>query len=1295
MDEWHIGDPVDWGDGFMDAQNWGHGQDDDEEDKGYNSNQNSEYQRYLRKAEECSRRGNHSEALDYYEKARNGLDKMVVMILIAKEYELMGNYDYALTYWKDLCNRFSFSEKVFQGHANLAYRMGKYEEAITSYKKALNIIENSHIKSPVKISSLNADIARAYRAWGRPHTAETYQNRSKKQIDNFVEEKMERADGYFKSGDCYNARNVYRTVLKHDPNNVKAKNRITECDRVLNLSIEEQKKYKEKAQEKLKQEEDLRIKREKREKREQERIAREKRMRELEEQQRKRKEECEKNPDCVKKEIQHFKKKVLKDYYLLLHFDHYQNKSDVKFKAILEYEDLLEKLGVKETYSREDLKDLKKENRRIKYIISHVDDKYRGNGVKLFVKNQKKINELEKRYPEKGFFKSIINEVFDNSEDIVALEVETSARDKIQIARTKSLSNNTVYLQEAIDLINQANAELFNYLKNKNPNQYPYLLNLKNDISSLERKIYRKIDNLINSDKRRLFLIDREKYPNNQFESRPGDVLKLVKEDGEDIITVFYKNEPVGIVSNKLNSDFEKQFSDTSQLQYLPKNSDAKYYFKYGRFEILEIEEATLRKEKSKLKFRQQKLINKYPKEELITITNNGDIELEQGMKFKLIKSDGSIDVYLDGNKIGIVANNPVCNLTSKASDIKKLPDVCYAEYLCKYEYNYHVAWIIDKLKPVKDHISKNEYDKAIECLDELLAEEPANMEFWSIKCSCHNNLKQYDEVDNCYDKLIELNSNKSEYWEMKASNLITMKRFDDAIDCLDEAISIDQYNPTFYSLKGTALKLKEKEELSIKQEKILKEYSKHELITINETQDHNLKNGMILKLIKEADKIIVYLDDNNIGYVANSKDTVCDLTSDARNINYIPEICYAKYIMNYCNDYHIAQIITDTRYIKVKLALEYINKEEYSKALDCYNEVLELYPHDEFCLYRKAEVLLLLKRWPQAIECYDILNSWGGKAYVYIQKEEYEDAFDCFDKLLESHPGHMRTLREKGRLLIDLERFDEAIECLDKALSQHPDEQSVLSLKEYALSCLKEIEEKQKNFKLLLDKISDLNNQERYEEALECLDEALDFEQDEYYILYLKGETLTKLERYGEAIECLDNSFELDHTYVPALNAKGIALTHLERFDVALACFDEALFLNPKDSDALKLKGKLFLIGKDYQKAIKYFEKAIKLDSDDAILWGNLAEAYLNINDISKGLEYCDKALALDSDNFDILFTAAKIHYELKQYDKAMEYATKAKELNETDSNLIDLIGKINKKQSEARIAALHKILR
>ena len=35
MDEWHIGDPVDWGDGWMDAQNWGRG--GENEDDNYNS----------------------------------------------------------------------------------------------------------------------------------------------------------------------------------------------------------------------------------------------------------------------------------------------------------------------------------------------------------------------------------------------------------------------------------------------------------------------------------------------------------------------------------------------------------------------------------------------------------------------------------------------------------------------------------------------------------------------------------------------------------------------------------------------------------------------------------------------------------------------------------------------------------------------------------------------------------------------------------------------------------------------------------------------------------------------------------------------------------------------------------------------------------------------------------------------------------------------------------------------------------------------------------------------------------
>ena len=546
------------------------------------------------KARQYSLQGNHLKAIEYCERARGGFKSKVLMVFIAREYEAMGDYNYALSYWNEICDEFFNNYDVFEGKADLLYHLGRYDDAITCYKKALTLLENSGKKSQLEFSRLNNSISNTFNALGKSHIAGRYKESSKQFTDDFVSEKMEIANRYYNQGAYSNARKFYKMVLKHDTNNVKAKNRVHECERILSLSIEERNKLREKAKEKFKREEEERKKREKRKKRENERIVREKRMREFEEQQRKRKEECERNPDCIKKEITHFKKKVLKDYYLLLHFDHYQNKSDIKFKEILEYEELLEKLGVKESYSREDLKTLKNENKRIKYILSHVDNKYRGNGVKLFVKNQKKINELEKRYPEKGFIKSIINVVFDDSEDIATLEVESSVWDKIQKAdklSKESSDHKNVNLQEATNLVNQANVELSGYLRNKNPNQYPHLLNLKIDIDNLERKINRKIENLINSEKRRLFLIDRDKYSHNHFECRLGDDLKLVKEDGEDIVTVFYKNEPVGIVSNKLNSDFEKQFYDTSQLQYLPKNTDAKYYFKYGRFEILEIED--------------------------------------------------------------------------------------------------------------------------------------------------------------------------------------------------------------------------------------------------------------------------------------------------------------------------------------------------------------------------------------------------------------------------------------------------------------------------------------------------------------------------------------------------------------------------------------------------------------------------------------------------------------------------------------------------------------------------------
>ena len=1112
----------------------------DEDDENEYNPFHGRYEYFIRQGKTCSIKGDHKTAIKFYEEAMNYGGKSVLEY-IADEYVAMGDYSAGLQCWNELCPDGDNDISRLYNKGKFLKRIGKYDDAIKIHKKQLNKVE-SKIDLHKEYLTYNEigwyfnfinEIIDSYSSWGKYDLADNYRKVKKQKIDVIVNNLLQRAEMELEKEDSnfFTVKGFYRDALNLDSNNDNLKRKIVNnyikyADRAmkngqfahasqyyefaseLNPNNNELKRklnesnriYQEDRQSngKLSKEAKRKKEREEREKKyEQQRIAHEKWEKEFEERKRKRKEECEKNPDCIKKEIQHFKKKVLKDYYILLHFEHYQKKSDIKFREILEYEDLLEKLGVKENYSREDFNELKKENKRIKYILSHVNSKYRDNGVKLFIKNQKKIDELEKRYPEENGIKNIFKGIFSSSDssEIRSLEIEIDARDKMQKAKDISSTKGNADLQEARNLLAEAKNDISNFLKNKNPKQYQNLISLKIEINQLEEKI---TELMINANKNKLFLIDRNKYSNNQFDGKPGTDLKLQKEDSGDTITIYHEDTPIGIVFNNLSSDFEKLFSNISELQYLPKVSAAKYYLKYGRFEIIEVDENAIKKERARLRIEQEKILNNYPKEELITIIDTRQYEkFKKGMKFTLKKDSDNkkavdaIGVYLDNNKIGFVANRVAsnCRLTTLACLLKNIPDVCHAEYLMKYDDNYHIAWIINKLKPVNDYISEKEYNKAIIYIDHLLITEHDNIDYWTIKCSCYEKLNQYEDVDNCYDKLIELDSNNIGYWKSKASNLTEMKRFDEATECLKKASAIFPNNSSLKTLIRETLKLKGKHELKLKQEKILNSYSKDDLITIVELDDSDVdfKEKMEFKLIKESDNIYginviaVYLDANKIGYVANGDNATCEFTTDANDIEDLPEITYAKYIMNYCDSYHVAKIIKD-RYINLRLANRHKRKGEYSKALDCYNEVLELNPDDEYSLERKAELLCSLKRWDEALKCYDMMGDWSGKASVFIEMGNYEDAFNCYDAIddlygkaivlvhmgryeealeccgkLVGSLGYVRNLREIGRLLIDLEKYDEAIECLDMALSEYPNEHSVLSLKEYALSCLEE----------------------------------------------------------------------------------------------------------------------------------------------------------------------------------------------------------------------------------------------
>ena len=260
----------------------------------------------------------------------------------------------------------------------------------------------------------------------------------------------------------------------------------------------------------------------------------------------------------------------------------FQKDSDNAFREILELEDLLKNFGIKEDLTKDDIELLKKENKHLKYCINHFKYEYRANALKLFVKNYKKLKNV---CCENSLIKSIFNS---DSKDFEAFDVEVDARNRLKFANIFfdkfKESHEVTNLQNAYDLVNDGIEEIFNYLS-KNSGEYPSLICLNKELKDLFEVVEKAIIDLIKSSDG-LFLINM----NERFFIEQSSDLKLIKENNEDVPIVYYENKPIATIYDSQASDFEKLFFSKDNLKKLPKQSNAKYFFRYEKFDIIKID---------------------------------------------------------------------------------------------------------------------------------------------------------------------------------------------------------------------------------------------------------------------------------------------------------------------------------------------------------------------------------------------------------------------------------------------------------------------------------------------------------------------------------------------------------------------------------------------------------------------------------------------------------------------------------------------------------------------------------
>ena len=255
----------------------------------------------------------------------------------------------------------------------------------------------------------------------------------------------------------------------------------------------------------------------------------------------------------------------------------------------------------------------------------------------------------------------------------------------------------------------------------------------------------------------------------------------------------------------------------------------------------------------------------------------------------------------------------------------------------------YQSTFKVSKTSKIEYLIENEKFDEALSLVDRML-EKDSDYKNWNLKGIILDNLSEYDNAIECFDNALRvsddseilINKVNSLYKWAKVSYFPDLK-YDHSLRLIDEALEIipESEDPSeFYFLKaevlesmGQRVESKKNYLIAYSEFEKLNEFQKQLdylettndlLVNITGSYYHNYNptEGEIVKLVKEpenehdGDAIAVYLDNDKIGYVANSEYTLFDKVKSATKIkNDIPETCEAEIQFVYLDEYIIAKI--------------------------------------------------------------------------------------------------------------------------------------------------------------------------------------------------------------------------------------------------------------------------------------------------------------------------------------------------------------------------------------------------
>jgi tetratricopeptide (TPR) repeat protein len=361
------------------------------------------------------------------------------------------------------------------------------------------------------------------------------------------------------------------------------------------------------------------------------------------------------------------------------------------------------------------------------------------------------------------------------------------------------------------------------------------------------------------------------------------------------------------------------------------------------------------------------------------------------------------------------------------------------------------------------------------------------------------------------------------------------------------------------------------------------------------------------------------------------------------------------------------------------KLISYFEEREEIPKAHEAADMAIEQYPYSATLLIRKADLLLTIRQYRDALDVLDhasLLDSNDINIYIlktdaHLALDEQSKAVALLEEALQTFQGEERIelLFELADVYDDYEEFDKVFDCLKVILDEEPTNEEALYKICFWTDFTGRNEEGIRLHQRIIDEhpynelawfnlAAAYQGLKLYEKAIDAYQYAIVIEEKFDYAYRNMGDAYIRLRKYKEAIEALEKVTELSKPEVVIYEAIGHCYDRQKNYAQARFYYRKASHLNQEDSKLFYKIGCTYYNEGQWESCAKQLDTAMKLQKNQHEYSLLMGECKLEMGQVKEAILHFSNAVRIKPKKAAGWQALIRCLYKTEHLDEALQQA-------------------------------------